>query len=555
MDDAIHRAARPGATVTSVLQGSSTSTSSSRTRSILTEQDRTNIFSDNNDSTLSVIEGSKVGKESATRWFRDKRELESYFNALLSKPCVVSGRGAVGLLASGTKYFSLGYASAEECSLYLQSVSTHIKGLEESMRINSELRFVNEIFLAVGSVATRCTKRCDISSSGIILALESLVSPSVASADGKQKSPPTLTAPYVEFLQTCVSAGHYSYACDFTDRHQVYRVPSRTHLNAEQYLRYFYLLGLVRLGCQRYRDAIAAFQICITMPSQVISAISIAARKKELLAKCLILDQHHDQQQNNDIHDGQADPNNITSPNQSNLLSVPQCASPAVLKFFADVDTAPTKSSHDDATPFDQDQFFGLQYYNQLVISFQLTDLSNFNIIKQNMKDLLKLDGNIGLVNQVNDQLLPRKLTKFAQVYESISLSKLTVKLGFATSQEVESLIIKMSSQRNQLLSAKIDQEDSIVYFQPYNEDSNDNCQEDLTKHIHQCMELADRIRSLDVSLATSKRYQALLMKDSAAASSSSTPSSIVIGRPQQQQPRGVAELSGDTNTSLGEYA
>ena len=536
MDDAIHRAAKPGATVASVLQGSSTSIPSSSPKSHAVN------------GTLSA-DGNRGQTESSNLWFGGKRELESYFNALLSRPCVVSGRGAVGLLAAGTMYFSQGYATTEECSLYLQAVSRHIHGLGESMKINSELRFSNEIILAVGNVATKVRRRSDLSSSGIILALESLVSPPVASTDGKQKCPPTLTAPYVEFLQTCVSAGHYAYACDFTDRHPIYRVPSRSYLNAEQYLRYFYLLGLVRLGCQRYRDAIAAFQICITMPSQAISAISIAARKKELLAKCLILDQYHNQQQKIDVHDGQADPKMNLS-NQSYILSIPQCASPVVLKFFADADAAPLqKSEQDAAVTTVQDEFFGIQQYNQLVTSFQHADISYFNTIKDKMKNILTFDGNVGLVNQVHDQLIPRKLTKLAQVYESISLEKLATKLGFSNSQEAESLIITMSSQRNKLFSAKIDQEEGIVYFQQYDDDSSDNCQQDLTKNIHQCIELADRIRNLDVSLATSKRYQALIMKDSAAASSSSS-----IARPHQ--PRGVAELPSDSNTtSLGEYA
>ena len=155
---------------------------------------------------------------------------------------------------------------------------------------------------AAGCAVTQCSHRSDISKSGIIpvLAILATSCQSSGSTDMKTSSPThshVLTAAHTELLQACISAGHYSYACQFTDAHPIYSVQpyqAKSFITAEQYLRYFYLLGMARLGLRRYHDAKVAFEMGITMPSHIISAVTVACKKKHLLVKCLLLDDEKD---------------------------------------------------------------------------------------------------------------------------------------------------------------------------------------------------------------------------------------------------------------------
>ena len=115
---------------------------------------------------------------------------------------------------------------------------------------------------------------------------------------------------HTEFLQCCLLASQYRYASKFVKANPVLALPSPNmkrnsskhnhdllfpappiNRTSENYLRYFYYLGMIHLGCDDYNSAISAFHVCLTAPSQIISSITIAARKKMMLAHCLLLEQ------------------------------------------------------------------------------------------------------------------------------------------------------------------------------------------------------------------------------------------------------------------------
>jgi len=137
-----------------------------------------------------------------------------------------------------------------------------------------------------------------------------------------------LTPVHAEFLRIAILAGHYRLASTFVQRHPVHTVDqhswsyesttphdSRTTtankkrtsnintkrsssssfpkpkplLSSESFLRYFYYLGMIHLGCDDYNAALSVFDICLKVPANIISAIVIAARKKMILARCLAL--------------------------------------------------------------------------------------------------------------------------------------------------------------------------------------------------------------------------------------------------------------------------
>lgn len=101
-----------------------------------------------------------------------------------------------------------------------------------------------------------------------------------------------LTPFHAEFLQCCILASQYHYAQSFLRAHSVQNTIldfTYLRLDSAMYLRYHYYAGLIHIGCEDYESALSAFHLCLTIPCQSVSAVSVAARKKSLLVTCLLL--------------------------------------------------------------------------------------------------------------------------------------------------------------------------------------------------------------------------------------------------------------------------
>lgn len=282
----------------------------------------------------------------------------------------------------------------------------------------------------------------------------------------------SLTCMY--FIGVCLSMlVPYRYAAAFADKNPVYSVkPERYAISVKQYLRYFYFLGMIYCGCgDRWTDAVKSFNICITAPSQIVSAITVAAYKKCLFVSLL---------------------------RDNKKVKLSECTSAAVSRFI---------SSTSD---------FGLKEYHKLVDAFLSDEVSKYSELMTDHSELLTSDGNYGLAQQVLDEFQPKRVRKLARVYEVISLSKLADKLSLpGREREAERLIMRMVS--NDRLSAFIDQEEGTVHF--FTGQDTDQITEDdaleLTSRTTQCIELAKRMKELDIALSTTAKYQGKIMKQS----------------------------------------
>lgn len=156
---------------------------------------------------------------------------------------------------------------------------------------------------AASIAAIFCNSRDIISKSGILPALSYLIE-SIGShhrGGGGGGSVHAFTPFHPEFMQICLLAGQYRYAQSFLQSHPVYNMTldsssssssSRNgiRLHPTMYLRYHYYAGLVHIGCDDWNSSLDSFYLCITIPCQAVSAISIAARKKSLLVECILLE-------------------------------------------------------------------------------------------------------------------------------------------------------------------------------------------------------------------------------------------------------------------------
>ena len=507
-------------------------------------------------------------------------------------------------------------------------------------------KYVLLLCKAAGCAASQCRHRSDISSSGIIPVLGRLAiscqshsilsnnippQPSTLSSYLDNNNPPystqfintqahVLTAAHTELLQACISAGHYHHACEFTDKYPVLSTqPYKpiTCVTAEQYLRYFYLLGIARLGMNRYHDAKMAFEIGITVPSRAVSAVTIACKKKYLLVKCLLLREeqellvinnnknkddmnvdfaNNDVESMNNTSEGESSrinnslanrmnrkqkrsmnspkvginqnqnqsPNTVSESYQRKSLKdliheIPQCTYPVVSRFFNSSssfsssnetmrgsgdggivgeeddgmsDTHKDEYHHANAkeSKFNRKhpKFHGIQVYNEIVDAFVENDYELFQKIKSQNEELLRADGNWGLVNQVQENMeMPRTLYKIAKLYEAIPISKLAKKLNLSSVDEAEAAVREMMMKQvssidingrkptgqKDSFNAQIDDEEGVIYFLVEDVLSHNNEsavlteQKEFTTRIRKCMELTERMQNIDIALTTSPKY------------------------------------------------
>ena len=200
------------------------------------------------------------------------------------------------------------------------------------------------------------------------------------------------------------------------------------------------------------------------MPSQAVSAITVASYKKLIFASLM---------------------------STSKKPIIPPGTSSVVSRFIS---TASEKE---------------LKQYNELADAFCSNDIGKFITRMNEMSKILQADGNYGLANILHDSIRPNIVKNVAHVFEVISLSKLAQKVGLCSSAEAEALVIYMIADGQ--CNAKIDQETSSVHFEQLEDEKSIDNDAMLAKIINQtrsCMDLAERVKQLDTALSTSASYQ-----------------------------------------------
>lgn len=423
----------------------------------------------------------------------------------------------------------------------------------------------------------------------------------------------------------------------------------------ETYLRYFYYLGMIRVGCDDLEGAVAAFSVCLTVPSHTVSAITIAARKKMLLCRCLLSDPigPSDLAAASAYSDGddKETAKRVRSTTRARLLSIHAAASPAVERFLSNASPSFSSSSPDQPGQFpggnigkssssgsikrsrgaagdyyDDDvamspsafdegrrvsvradsgaeddapetaveqpsgadagaevadgkpkadgggdggdgggdgaptvdsarrlregNSYNLGRYDSLVDAFASNDVKKFRDARGSMANILAVDGNAGLAEKVESDMLSRQVYAVAAVYEVVSLATLASDIGLkGRTAEAESLTRKMVAKGD--ISAKIDHESGMVYFVAADEDDDEDSDEeeeyraDLAGQMQQCIDLAGRIRILDADITASSRYQQISVRKEANAKANAQSGEGDEGASSGTGggPRGVADI------------
>jgi len=272
----------------------------------------------------------------------------------------------------------------------------------------------------------------------------------------------TLTPVHADFLKVCLLAKCYSVAARWLDEKPVLEICHKEFgLTPVDYLTFFHRAGLVYTGLKRYPEAIENFQLAITAPATSASAIAVECFKKLVLISL--------------IHSGKAyelpghTSSVLTRPNRTLL---PSCYSRIEALFAEEGLQAMTKLSR------------------ELETSAQV----------------LCQDRNMGLAKQVRKALERQKIRQLTHTYITLSLGEITASSGLLSSLDGEKIILEMVNKAE--IYAKIDQSTGMVRFdEDVEELESEAVMAKLENEIQRTIEMAQRIRELDVAISTSPQY------------------------------------------------
>ena len=203
-------------------------------------------------------------------------------------------------------------------------------------------------FQAVGIAASIVNSSSIVGRTGIIQALLRLID--IATTTGSQNNDGVnnnnfLTPFHAQYYRLCLLTKHYRHACYYLTYH-----PIQCATLDSPYLRYditslirsYYYVGLIYLECEMFEEALDTFTLCLVIPSATtVSPVAIAARKKILLIKCLLLESEeldNNSQKTGKNGSGEGGGKNEggrTMPLEDKVLALPGAASAAIVKYIS----------------------------------------------------------------------------------------------------------------------------------------------------------------------------------------------------------------------------
>lgn len=266
-----------------------------------------------------------------------------------------------------------------------------------------------------------------------------------------------LTPVHADFLQVCLLAKHYNAALPILDT-EVFDVnPEATSVSPKDMLLYYYYGGLIYTGLKEYKKALGFFRLVVTAPAVVLSAIMVEAYKKYVLVSLLV---------------------------HGKVLSLPRYTSSVVQRYHK--------------TSFPQ--------YHEFATAFATHNTDDLHKCAEVHAEVFHKDKNFGLVKQCIQSLYSKNIQRHTQTYLTFSLQDMAASVKLRSGAEAEKHVLRMIEKGE--IFATINQKDGMVSFQ---EDPEQYDTKKMTSHldsqIQKVIELGQKVRSIDESIASSPHY------------------------------------------------
>eukprot|EP00980_Cylindrotheca_fusiformis_P008528 scaffold1807_cov140-Cylindrotheca_fusiformis.AAC.20 len=434
-------------------------------------------------------------------------------------------------------------------SMYLQAAAAQLRQDTPSSSVSSfreptgrrmdEIELLHnqqkcEVIEAVGAVATQCMgNRIAITTSGILPALAQIA----------LNAPDELSLASVEFLQCALMAEQYRFAARLIEGTWPRPTSAATTTSSVKHvLRYYYLRGMIHLGCNDYVMAHRCFWTCLSIPSDSVSKIALEAWKKMALVQCLM-----------DRTGGSS-----TSGTNSKIIQTPKSMPNCMVRLLSSCQesskrtdststttTATTTTTTGEAMLTDILQQGGggppevqlpsshqrrlseknsvetVACYMNLMDAFFKRDKTTFqSLMATHEEGIFREDGNVGLVQQCLTQLVRNQVVHLSNMYSVVPVSKVATLLGLEEDDDDDGGL----AVTRVLLESKVPceiQDDGMVTFCEENASSLSSLSSKPSAQpsmvdISEWMHLIDEVQKLDVAIVTNPEFHALLRRESA---------------------------------------
>eukprot|EP01123_Difflugia_compressa_P000565 TRINITY_DN10659_c0_g1_i1.p1 TRINITY_DN10659_c0_g1~~TRINITY_DN10659_c0_g1_i1.p1 ORF type:complete len:442 (-),score=45.67 TRINITY_DN10659_c0_g1_i1:143-1468(-) len=266
-----------------------------------------------------------------------------------------------------------------------------------------------------------------------------------------------LTPQHAMFVQCCITAKCYKTALPILDRFSYQIDPDTTGLESVDTRLYFYYGGIVYLGMKQYTKALQFFEVVISAPAIVISAIMLEAYKKFVLVSLIL---------------------------KGEVANLPKYTNTSLVRLFKQL--CPS--------------------YEEFSTSFQTRSVDDLHKVAENHAEGFIKDGNMGLVKQAIQALYRQNIQRLTKTYITLSLQNITEQVSLLNEQETERRVFKMI--QNGDVFATINQKDGMVEFlekpELYNNPSTLNY---LDRQIHTGINLTKAISKIDEEISLDPKY------------------------------------------------
>lgn len=273
---------------------------------------------------------------------------------------------------------------------------------------------------------------------------------------GLKMSVPNLfnvTKLHTNFIQACLLAKHYKAALDILN-FDILEVNDRYQVKIAPVLQYFYYGGLVYTGLKDWKRALYFFQLAITVPSDVVSMVSVESYKKYALVSVLC--------------SGQLEP-------------LPKYTSSPVLRYIK------TKLSH----------------YTEFA---EACAALNYDKASNILNADFARDKSFGLAKQCLASIHNRIILRLTKTFITLSLADIASHTKLPSAKAAEKAVLKMIESGE--ISARINQRDGMVSFldTPSTFDTPETIAA-INARIAQAMALYRKVTDLSAQVVTSLPY------------------------------------------------
>ena len=413
--------------------------------------------------------------------------------------------------------------------------------------------------------------------------------------NGKTKSH-NITPFHAEFLQCCILSHQYRFAQKYLRSHPVHShllllssnnamASNSNHprFDTTSYLKFHYYSGLIHMKCEDWQSALSSFHLCLTVPCignslNAIGPISVAARKKMLLVRCVLLEaEEMDGPSDGALQDRKVSAGKTKKTTIENtVLKMPGAASQMMCRYMSN----PSKRIDDNSEGVDKSSKSGsiperageqgsergeertedyhymkrkqrhgnndkdpslssgqlknireLGQYHDLVSTYITGNPSHFASLLLEMRDGLRSDGNWEVAKYLEGRLVYRAVKGITTTYSVIGMCSLEKQIRDICGASVKDIMGSRKRAEDALAGmalcdwedvfvsdpffARMDQKTGVVNFEENEADAVAKEEEDaqwleydLSGRMATCIDLAERVRELDVQFTTSSKYQ-----------------------------------------------